>query len=182
MKMRFLPFFTLCVFTPLVATAQPSQMQSPQDIARHIIELTKSGEQMNLKAVGSALDEPDLYNTAVFTSVGENSSYGNTYRPQNPKTPLKTIRHEIWLDMDSGFSKVNSAVEFEFKDGQCPSIADFERLSGNNAMAFNIPTSPDLITGKGGHYTTHYIDVSDTQKLSITQNGCRVSVYSQAKL
>ncbi len=90
MKMRFFALFTLCVFTPLVATAQPSQMQSPQDIARHIIELTKSGEQMNLKAVGSALGEPDLYNTAVFTSVGENSSYGNTYRP--PKTLKRRLR------------------------------------------------------------------------------------------
>lgn len=145
-----------------------------------IITLAEQGEQMNLKKTAQIFNEPDLFSTAVFKGSDYNSTVRNHYVFKQKDSPLKEVNYAVELDMDAGFSKVEGSVEFEFKKEQCPTIADYEKATGTKAMATQIPTSPSLITGRGGSYTAHFISTKQGKSLMVV--ACRVSIGSEAKL
>lgn len=154
--------------------------QSLNTTLSHIVSLAEQGEQMNLKKTAQVLGQSDLYGKAIFNGELNDGSLRYTYHVEQKDSPLTSVAYTIWLDMNSGFNEVTGVVEFDFKKEQCPTAGDLERVTGAKAMTTYPPTSPDLITGKGGSYTMHLLTTKTGKTLSLV--GCRVSVASEAKL
>ena len=160
-----------------------SQNQNQNQIGttlNKIITLAEQGEQMNLKKTAELFNEPDLYGMAVFDASSNDATLRHYYEFKQKNSPLKNVSYTIWLDMDAGFSGVKGSVAFEFKQEQCPTIADYEKATGTKSDAFEFPNSPDLKTGNFSTYTAHFIETKTGKSLMII--GCKVSLGSHAKL
>lgn len=147
---------------------------------RQIMQLIEAGEQMNIEAAAKTFDEPNLKDMALFTQIPSSPALMYYYAFERPDTPLKSVRYYTALDGSRGYGVVNSSVEFEFKDKFCPEVADYEKATGNKALATQVPNPPDVITGHGSSYTMHFIDIKEDKSLMMV--GCRVSVHGHVKL
>lgn len=161
-----------------MANAAGQNISAPQ-ILKHIYELVKQGEQMNLKHTANVLNAPKLYSHAVFSSDGDKLFYRYDFEPDSP---LQEIRYQIWLDMRQGFGVAAGAVDYHFKQGQCPAIDTYEAIFGVPVVTHQIPLSPSLWTGKGGTYDLHYFYLPNNKVVSVTTDGCQVGVSANAKL
>lgn len=166
----------------LITLTTPALAQTPNttQVAQSIIELTKTAQTMNLKAVSSKLALPDLYGNAIYQGSNGNDKLQTRYQNLDPKHPIQSVRHSVWLDMGSGYTVVKGAVEFEFKNGECPSTNTLARLSGGRVDRVKLPTPPSIITGQGDEYDWVYVHFDD-KSLSVSPDGCRISEYGEAK-
>lgn len=184
MKKSIAPILMLSLLTISPSNAStPSttpKNPTPAQVAQSIINLVKTGRTMDLKAVSGELVLPDLYGNAVYKGSDTDSRLWTYYQNDNHAHPIKSVRHTMWLDMDSGYNVITGAVEFEFKSGRCPSLDTLASLSNGRINKVKLPKSPDLITGKGGEYDWVYVDFGD-KSLSVSPDGCRISKYSEAK-
>lgn len=141
-----------------------------------VVEVIEDGTFMNIQKVSVAIDEPELYNSLIF-----DNDMTNIYRPSDKSSPFEFIRHEVMFSsLRHNFSEISGVAEFAFKPNDCPSVDEVERATGVKAHEVKQPTSPDLITGKGGSYTVHYFYLSNHKILSLT--GCRISAFASARL
>lgn len=172
----------LLVCAMAMCTTNAYSVQNTNSIAQ-LVDLARSGKQMDLRAVGHAIGEPNLYDLATFKhDVNHSAGVWYTYHTTKTDNPIAHVQYKVWLDMYSGFAKVLGAVDFTFKKGSCPSIADFERVAGVSAQKVSILTFPSLLTGQGSTYARYYLQVASNKTLDISADGCQVAIYSRADL
>lgn len=175
----FLIITTLVISSISYANTKYHQSQIHTTL-NQIIALTKEGEQMNVKKTAQVFGEPELYGNAVYDGRENDTTLRHYYEFARMNSPLKSVRYGTWLDMGAGFHYIQGMVEYEFRPEFCPSVSDYEKVTGNKAMTLQVPNSPDLITGRGSSYTAYSIDINKDKSLWVV--GCRVSVSSEAKL
>ncbi len=180
--MKFLIMAAVVLATLVTAPAYANTQKQTQinETIRQITSLIDGGEQMNLKATAELFGEPKLYDQAIFEQVPSSPVLMYYYTFDDKVSPLKAIRYRIGLDMSEGYGTASSSVEFGFKDGYCPTPADYEKVIGTEVMTTQIPNSPDLITGRGSSYAAHFITTKRGKSLMVV--GCRVMTTSDVKL
>ncbi len=172
---------TMMLFAMSTSSHANTQKQAQiNEALTKILSLIDGEEQMNLKAAAEIFDEPDLYRKTLFEQLPNSPALTAYYRFQNKDNSLESVHYQISLDMSKGYGAASSSVEFEFKDGYCPTPDDYERVVGTKAMTTQLPNSPDLITGRGSSYTAHFITTKKDKSLMMV--GCRVMTYSDVKL
>lgn len=179
-------FLALTVSQTSYANTQNNHQKSNNNHAQinstltQIIALVKDGEQMNVKRSAEIFGEPDLYGNAVYGGWQNETTLRHYYEFKNTNNPLKSVRYETWLDMSAGFHYIKGAVEYEFRPAFCPSVSDYEQATGTKAMRLELPSSPDLLSGRIRSYTAYSIEINENKRFSVV--GCRVSVFAKTKL
>lgn len=111
-----------------------------------IFQLAQDNQFMNLKAVGQAFGESDLYNKVTQNAFDESVVVFYNDIKDNPNHALNHIRFQVWLNpYEMDISELLGSVEFSFKENQCPSIELIEEVTGVKADKHEIPYSPSSV-------------------------------------
>lgn len=151
------------------------------DILNRMVDLANSGDILNLKKSAIALGVNDI-KEIVIKPIADNDTISFVYNNDHNNYPISSITHRMSVGRfgDIELTEVHKSVSIDFKSQFCPNIDELKDKFGDSFHSWEVSTSPDLVSGKGGYYVTHHVS---TKKylIFIEKDGCQFNVVSKAE-
>ncbi|MDO4896641.1 MAG: hypothetical protein Q3971_04690 [Moraxella sp.] len=151
------------------------------DVLNRMVDLANDGNILNLKKSAIALGAYDI-TSVPLRPIAKNDTISYIYHNHDNDYPIASITHRMsvgWF-LDIELTQVHKSVNIDFKPQFCPSISQLKDKFGDGFQSWEVPISPDLVSGKGGSYTTYHI-ITKKYLIFIENDGCQFNVVSKAK-